>query len=120
MGGCRKAHQRVGKLNIKIMDTLKKESKSMFSSETLDSMAMAEVYGGAAEAITLEMEMEMDAARKTHNCGAKCSCPKFIHCSGYCACIETERDTFVIGDVAVMAMPVAMTAISPVAVDFTR
>ena len=68
------------------------ENKSLFSNETLDSIAMAKLYGG------IEAE-----ANKTY-CGlAKCNCP-YTYCNGAkcsktCTCVYDDAigATFTVG-----------------------
>ena len=56
------------------MKELEKESKSMFSSETLDSMEMAEVYGGVALAIADDVTAD-EFWKLFCKCDVKIYCP---------------------------------------------
>ena len=73
----------------------KLENKSLFSNETLDSIAMAELYGGVA------------VAGNTYCGGADCNCiHKFCGTTKcYTACTneiaDTTGDTFIVGAIGV-------------------
>jgi len=51
------------------------ENKSLFSNETLDSIAMAETYGGEAQDVNVFCgKRNCENAKCDASCGAKCEC----------------------------------------------